>query len=252
MIRATAKARSILNRSGPLTLLLDNSVLRFGVSHEETLVKTATSAYFARARVQYEPEQHRCVADNVQYLAPIAYLARKSFLQLKTSAEIMDEAAKHPSGHFRGYSYYSHSLFADVAVESVDGWVFPTIGPSWMNLAKPEDQQQQRLSASTDPLYHSLRNILGQNKSQDAWHICTAERHGLFGFLTMDFKLVRHLYSLRQNEPIKSLKTKILTPKTLADELNLAPVDSRMLCYNDASYPVEPNALVVRQRPSRR
>ena len=80
--------------------------------------------------------------------------------------------------------------------------------------------------------------MLGKRNSQDAYHIYTAEKEGLYCFLTMDFKLLKNIKSQVNNKIIKSLKTKILSPEDLGNELGLLPITLRAFSYHDASYPV--------------
>uniref|UniRef100_UPI001C204233 hypothetical protein n=1 Tax=Enterococcus faecalis TaxID=1351 RepID=UPI001C204233 len=63
----------------------------------------------------------------------------------------------------------------------------------------------------------------------DAWHIRTAERHELFCFLIMDRKLLATCHSQRKKEPLKSLKTKILSPQGFAAVLGMKSVAPRFL-----------------------
>lgn len=48
------------------------------------------------------------------------------------------------------------------------------------------------LSECADPLFRSLVGLLGEQNSLDAYHIFTAEMHGLNAFLHFDLKLDRH------------------------------------------------------------
>lgn len=135
---------------------------------------------------------------------------------------------------------YDLNLFADLALDSIDGLTFPYIGPSWMNLSDISTQQADRLKAyaQRDPEYASLVKILGPKNSQDAWHIRTAEIHNLFCFLTMDFKLIKALNAQKGTDRIKGLKTRVLTPIELGKELGLFPINPLILSYTNASFPV--------------
>lgn len=65
--------------------------------------------------------------------------------------------------------------------------------------------------------YASLVAVLGRKNSQDAWHIYTAEKHNLFCFLTMDFKLVTCLEAQKNAPRIRSMKTAVMTPAAFID-----------------------------------
>jgi hypothetical protein len=83
-----------------------------------------------------------------------------------------------------------------------------------MNLPDSREQQRQRLQAKEmeDPEYASLVAVLGRKNSQNARHIRTAEKFGLFCFLTMDFRLIETLAAQRNSPRIRALKTSIMTP----------------------------------------
>ena len=63
----------------------------------------------------------------------------------------------------------------------------------------------------------------------------------MFCFLTMDYKLLKALSSRAKSEPIRSLKTKVLTPEQLGKLIWLTPVNPALLSYEDASWPVRPD-----------
>ena len=90
--------------------------------------------------------------------------------------------------------------------ESIPGWLVPDVFDT-------HKSTNERLAGYEDPLYRSLLNVLGGKRmNKDAWHVVTAERHGLDCFMTMDYKLVDRLAQLRKKEPVSSLAVKVLTP----------------------------------------
>ncbi len=129
-------------------------------------------------------------------------------------AEIQDEQFRQPTGRYRGYGYFDFDILGDVEMQSIDGFVLPQMGPGYLNLPSAAEQQGRRLlHARRDPRYAALVAQLGEKNSQDAWHIHTAEIHGLFCFLTMDFKLLRTIEAASRKDPVKSLRTLVLTPE---------------------------------------
>lgn len=258
---STFAARLRLRHCQPMNILVDNSLLAHAVTHETAWISTGVSAwgsheietgYSARIPVRHKDETREF--QNVQYLAGIAHLAKRGDLSLMTSSELELEQWNHPTGRFRGYGYFDKSLFSDLKLRSIDGIPPVAIGPEWMNLPSLKEQQLMRLSRSDDPLYLGLEKLLGPKNSQDAWHIRTAEIHGMFCFLTMDFRLCKILDGRRNQEPVRSLQTKVWTPMQLGKYLGLIPVNPVLLSYNDASYPVRadlhwPNS--KRNRPRR-
>jgi hypothetical protein len=244
---ATKNARSSLAKSGPISILLDNTVLYHGVTHETVWVSTGTkkwggvhefeSGYAARVPVHPRNDGSR-EYENTKFLPALAHLARLGHIRLLTSAELGDEEFRQPAGRYSGYGMFDHSVFSGLPIESVDGRVFPNMGPEAWDLPTPAEQQRSRLAASDDAFYRSMVGVMGGRNSQDAWHIATAERHGLFCFLTMDWKLLRTLDAVKSKEPVRSLRTRVMTPKQLGEHLSLVPFPTFMLSYDDASFPV--------------
>lgn len=157
-------------------------------------------------------------------------------MEFCTSAELQDELYRQPSGRFRGYGSFDHSLLSRITMESVDGHAIGVTGPRWMGLPNHKDQQQARLASRDDPLYLALVSIMGQKNNLDAWHIFTAERHGMNCFLTMDFKLEKLAKANAHREPFRSLKTRIITPKDFGTELGLMPINPVIFSYHGASW----------------
>ena len=129
---------------------------------------------------------------------------------------------------------------AGIKLDSVDGSAFPDMGPSWMLLPSAREQLKQRLERleETDADFASLVAVLGKKNSQDAWHIRTAERFGLFCFLTTDFSLLATLDAQRNSSRIKALKTTVMTPAALGSHLGIDPIAPHLFSYTDASFPV--------------
>lgn len=240
---STCRARMRLKRQ-PLTILLDTNILPYGVTHETQWVSAGRSEQWPVELGQYvrvpvhAHDKRSAEYRNVCHLIGIAHLARCGMLTLKTSSELMTESYRLSAARVFGGGYYDYGVFKGLTIESVDTWP-----GGFLDLADIADKKQQRarLSASTDPLYERLVELLGPANSQDAWHIRTAEGHACHCLLTMDFKLLRAIDAVRQLEPFPSLKTKVMTPEALGKELGLVPVPTVLLSYHDASFPVRPD-----------
>lgn len=238
-----------MKRSGPLGILVDNTVLAHGVTHETAWISTGTqkwglhdidTGHAARIPV-HSPDNESETYQNIRYLPGIASLAREHLIFLKASAELAAERSRHPMGRFSGYGYFDYDVFGDVTVDSIDGHVDLVLGPSYWNLPNATEQQRARLAKESDPEYLALLQVLGQKSSQDAWHIWTAEKYGLFCFLTMDFRLRRTLDSQKGSARLKSMRTRVMTPLEFGKYFDLIPVHTNILSYNDASFPVRPD-----------
>lgn len=243
--KSAMRAKAWLRANGGLRILVDNTVLYHAVTHETGWVSTGKghwgpheieTGYAARIPVHpadLDSREYR----NICFLPGLAHLARQGLAKIYTSAELLDEQFRQPSGRYRGYGYFDRSLFRGLKIESIDGHVFPTTGPSYLNLPSAEEQQRSRIDQHrTDPGFAALAQCLGSSNSQDAWHIYTADTHGLFCFLTMDFKLIKSVEAQARAGPIRSLNTKVLTPEQLAGCIGLMRFPPRLLSYHDASF----------------
>lgn len=244
---STFAARRQLSRRKPMNILVDNTVFAHAVTHETAWISTGISkwgaheietGYSARIPVRHNDQTREYL--NVQYLAGIAHLARRGYLSLMTSSELALEQWWQPMGRFRGYGIFDFSLFSGIKFRSINGLPPVVLGPQWMGLPSLKEQMQERLFQSDDPLYRGLERLLGIKNNQDAWHIRTAEVHGMDCFLTMDFKLCKTLDQRRNQEPIRSLRTKVWTPMQLGKCLGLIPVDPVLFSYNKADCLVRP------------
>lgn len=253
--QATRGARPTLSAERPLSVLVDNTVLDIAVTHEGKWITHSRGAYVARVPVYGRgntSDRHR----QASYLTGIAHLTRLGLMRLHQSAELQEEQFRQPSGRYRGYGYADYSLFQDLKMESIDGWVFSTMGPSWMNLPSQGEQQRKRLRQSEDSLFQGLfallKQQLGEKCSQDAWHIRTAEQHGLFCFLTTDSSLLKACRSLAKKEPLRSLTTRVMTPEELGLHLGIRPVRPYLLSYNDADWFVRMDHTMPEERRRKR
>ena len=264
---STHKARSRLARSGPVTVLIDNSVLGHGRTHETVNhmqkinwppgSEPGEVPIIYRAPIDFTKKDRELVYQNIRYLPGIAHLARLGFLTLRTSFELLSERNHQPIGRFRGEKgWFDYWLFENINIESVDGYDIPDYDLEYFSKNPtvdkfiystdidplgmyPENKQKQRdrVSGLNDPLYKGLAKILPQKSNLDAWHIRTAEVHGLFCFLTMDFKLRRIIEQKKKREPISSLRTMVLTPKEFGQHIGLWPIEPQIceLAESDAA-----------------
>ena len=252
--RSTRQARRWLTDSDRISVLIDNSTLRYARTHETVsitqLVNWPPGSEPTEVRIPYRAqrvfkEEHQGINENIPYLPGIAYLARIGMLKLMTSRELKSEQNHHPVGAVQGHmGWFDYWIFEGIDIESVDGYEAPnfdlenfrnnpTINKVICSTDKdplnmhPENMKKmnERISQSTDPLYKGLMKLLPKKSNFDAWHIRTAEVHGLFCFLTMDLKLCDAIEKNRSNEPIASLRTKVMTPAELGRYIGLSPID---------------------------
>ena len=237
---STHRARIRLAGSGPVAVLIDNSVLGHGRTHETVVHMQKINwppggepgevPIIYRSPIDFTKEDRESVYQNIRYLPCIAHLARLGFLTLRTSFELLSERNHQPMSRFQGEKgYFDYWLFKDSNIESVDGYDVPDFDLEYFSNNPtvdklicstdidpleiyPENKQKQRnrVSGSDDPLYKGLAKILPKTWNLDAWHIRTAEAHDLFCFLTLDCKLQRFFEQNRNKPPISSLRTKVM------------------------------------------
>jgi len=238
---STVPARMQLRRTGPLKILIDNSVLGHSITHESGWISTGVkkwghldieTGYAARIPV-HSPTNDTRTYNEVRYLAGIAALAKRGALQLFDSSELKAEQFRQPMGRFRGYGYFDLGLFNNVKIANIDRGLH-------LDLQDPKEAQLKRVASCNDPQFRSLLKLLGQKNSLDAYHIYTAERFGLFAFLHIDFRLEAVIAQHSTNPVLANLKTKVLKPSQLGKLLGLLPIDTNILSYEGSSFPVHP------------
>lgn len=244
---ACRPAERKLHGKPPLRMLIDTCVLGHAVTHETRWISTGevewcgamrSTGYAARVPIHSRKNGTDDYRD-VCYLTAITNLVRKGRIMLFTSAELEEEQVRQPAGRCRGYSYFDYSLLSGIPMPSVDGSAEEMITPTWTASAAAA-RQRQRIAGSGDLLYEALferlKHQLGPNGTQDAWHVRTAEQHGMFCFLTMDRPLLNACRQLAKKEPLRSLTTRIMSPTDFAAQLGLRRMPPDMLSYNDASW----------------
>ena len=240
-------------RDNNIRVLIDNSTFQYGRTHETILDKQVvhwppesdpSEVEMLRQVPKYYKESEKKVWDNLVYLPAIAYLARTEPF-LFTSRELLNELNHQQIGRSRGrIGWCDYNLFEGIEIPSIDGYdaiefdlEYFSRNPTFNGIISstdidpfgtyPDNQEKmnERISESTDPLYKGLVTLLPKRMNFDAHHISTAEKYGLFCFLTMDFRLHEHMKRLENKEPIASLQTKVMTPEEFGKYWGLPPVD---------------------------
>lgn len=244
---STFRAQKIIQERGGASALVDVTVLYHAVVMESGWINTGPSSWGSQeistgymARVPVRPDDDNSPeARSIRYLPGIASLFRRSHLSLFSSSELEDEQYRQPSGRYGGYGYYDFTLLHPNQLKSIDGHIFPQLGPSWLKSPPLHEQQRCRIdSYRKDDTFDELVRTLGQKNSQDAWHLYTAEKYGLDYFVTMDFKFLRTIAAQKNSRAISNLKTKAISPEELGSLLKLIPISPRLFAYHNASFPV--------------
>lgn len=244
---STYRSRQKLKASNVKRLLIDNTILAHGVTHETVWVDTGKSiwggqhevdtGYSARIPVHRDDDESEA-GRSVRYLPGLASLARRGHLCLAHSDELRDERMTQPAGRFSGYGCYDYSMFSGVRFETIHDPTYSAILTRDPLVPSVKEQRKRRLEAKRDVLYKNLVKVLGPKNSQDVWHIATAEHNDCYCFLTMDFRLIRNVRAQANNRIIKSLKTRVLSPEEFGREFSIYPISPRLFSYHGASFPV--------------
>jgi hypothetical protein len=243
---ATRQALKKLAAAGVKRVLVDNTVLAHGVTHETAWVSTGKArwgdhevetGYAARIPVHDDHDQS-AAARSVRYLPGIVSLAKRGHLTLAVSRELQDEQWAQPLGRFSGYGYFDLSLFGGIAFDVIEDPQYSVVFGDSTAFPSVREQRSRRLATKEDPLYRELLSVLGTSNSQDAWHIVTAECNACYCFLTMDFSLIRSVRAQAKNKVIEALKTRVLSPEEFGREFSITPISPRLFSYHRASFPV--------------
>jgi len=235
------QAEMHLRKTGPIRVLIDNSALGHGVTHETAWMNTGKSlwggqipvdtGYSTRIPVHAQDSSDRIYRE-VTYLVGIAELAKRGHVELVTSAELLAESWRQPIGRFRGYGTQDLNVFDGIQMPSVDGHHFDAVDP--------KAAQQARLAESTAEPFATLARLLPKKSNLDAWHIHTAHTHGLYCFLAVDFPLTDNFRRASQRKEFPQLNTRLMLPSELAAAIQLRPIETFAISYQDASWFVHP------------
>ncbi|WP_188819618.1 hypothetical protein [Novosphingobium indicum] len=228
-----------------IELLIDSNVHSHTITHETGWVVTGESRFGSAvrgtgyaARIPVYPKGSKSETyEDVCYLAAIAQLAKVERAKLWTSHHLILERDPHPRARYADVGWFDFNLFGRNELPSIDGDPYDKIlsvpfSPQAWTAPALKDVLQQ----SQDELYLALLKVMGPTNSQDAWHIRTAEVHGLYSFLTMDKKLLNIVHSQRDRPVMKNLKTKVMSPKMLGKELGLKPIELRHFDHESSSW----------------
>lgn len=238
---STFQAEMYLRRTGPITVLIDNSALGHRVTHETAWINTGKvlwggkapvdTGYSARIAV-HAPDSSDRIYREVTYLVGIAELAKRGYIKLVTSAELAAESWRQPIGRFRGYQNQDLNIFDGIPMPLVDGHHFDAVDP--------KAAQQARLARSTEEPFVTLAQMLPKKSNLDAWHIHTAHKHGLYCFLAVDFPLMENYGRALQRKGFPQLDTKLMLPSELAAAIQLRPIETFAISYEGSSWFVRP------------
>lgn len=254
---ATMAARRRLSNDEPLTLLVDSNIHTHAVTHNDAWIDTGTvlaggklpvsTGYAARVPVYSEQEKSREYED-ICYLTGLTYLARKQYLSMFTSRELMAEQDRQPPTRFSPTGYADLSLLSRLDIQPIDDWSTDAIihRPSRAGVSLNQFQLN-RVNSSRDETFRKIWKIFGNQPkmSLDAWHLRTAHTFSLSGILTMDYSLANTFAHNKIKLVTAGITANIWTPKSLGKELGISALKPNLFGYNDDGFPVR-NDLYLR------
>jgi len=255
MWAAIGRARHMLRRSPTPRILIDTSVFTNSVTHETRWISNGRlsripgleSGYSARVPIHARDDTSELYRE-ICFLAPLGRLFNEKLLAPFTSGELDTELWRFPPSLHRGGGRDDLSVFR-VRPERIDNVRLDA-------LVHPRDvamqMQQARINACTEEPFVSLVKVLGADNSFDAFHIHTAEKHGLDAFMHLDLKLSRMLKAQERRPVIEGLRSKVLLPSQLAALYKVKPVPPYVMSYEGARFHVRPDLNAGGKRASSR
>lgn len=270
LIRLSLFPAEILLKKYKVKILIDNCVIAHGVTHGDEWIGPGgpkssdcwddiKPGYLARVPIYSRYSKSRLYKD-VKCLVPISQLAKLNVVELYTSKELLSERDHQPTGRYQGRWWFKYSLFDIGKIPSIDGHDKIYFNPEEMLNEKtrktlkrgnitskdidpfgifPDNQKKQRLRiqsyAESNDILDRLTKLLGSTSSQDAYHIYTAEKYGMYCFLTTDYKLVKKFRNIQNNKNALEINTKVMTPSEFAKRFMLVPIPPHWLSYCDKS-----------------
>lgn len=235
---------------GSIGILIDSNVHHHAVTHETGWISTGEArsfpavrgtGYAARVPV-FRQGSKSPNYENVCYLAAIAQLAKIGRAKLWTSHHLILERERHPRSRFADTGWFDFNLFGRGELPSIDGDPWDEINIAPFSILKPKPVGiVEALSKSDDEIFLALKRVMGEKNSQDAWHIRTAEAHGLYCFLTMEKSMLNIMHAQRNRPVVKGLKTRVMSPKMLGMALGLKPIELKHFDYQDSTWFVRPD-----------
>ena len=173
---AASLASRQLDRSNPPKILVDNSVLRFGVTHSNAWISTGTKLWGGkipvetgyRARVPKTfPTSSAWVAENeVPFFAPLVHLGLSGHIRYFRSHDLEIERVRHILNKYVG-NMYGLNVWNRVKFEHVDFVPRDHISRIWSPASWSKEQQIEDLNELDDSDFLLLVATLGRHHTLD-------------------------------------------------------------------------------------
>jgi hypothetical protein len=233
-----------LNKNEPLRVVVDNSVLRHGLTHTNTWVSTGTklwggvhpidTGHTARIARSYPPRLAVIYEREVPYFAALASLGKTGHIRYCTSRQLEAERWRQPSyNRFR----FGLNVWTSLEFESLPD--APGTRASSYTITREScsaSAQTGRVLAEADEGFLRLARYIDRKHVLDLHHVWTAKHGGCTVFLTTDSRFRRVFANLPTKARECFNPVRVMSPSELGCELGLRRVSHRLLTPLDADW----------------
>lgn len=237
-------ARAKLAKTDRLVVLVDNTCLRWGITHRTNVLPLGSREWGGEAFEAFVTQRRPLSANpdaelNLRHIVGIAQLARESLLDAKSYWLLRGERTY--KAILRQRTVMDFDAWQDVELQDVDdplelggikiardilglsaGYSLNVDGEPTRN---SRHALEQMVKMNRDARFLEIWAALGshQKMSFDAHHIWFAEKHGCAIFLTYDTKLLNVWNSVLRSRKNPQCAVRVLSPSTLGGELSIDP-----------------------------
>lgn len=245
MIRLAALPGKLkLRKSRPLHVLIDNSVLRHGLTHTNAWISTGTklrggvvpidTGFSARIPRRYPPHQAKIYEEEVPYFAALTHLGKSGHITYFTSEQLQFERIRQPSyNRFR----YGLNVWMSVPIKSLPF----RLGGTDCSIADRQwasaEAQSRRVLKWAGEDFQRLAAMVPMKHILDFYHLWLAKKGGCSIFLTTDSRFQRFCANLPSDTRNELSGVSVKRPSELATELGLHPIPYKLLTPLGASFP---------------
>ena len=230
-------------------ILIDNCVLRHGLTHSNAWISTGTvlwgcevpveTHHTARVPRNYEAGHQDIYEIEVPYFASLSRLAIDRRILLFTSRELLRERYRQPGyNRFRfGMNLWSKAPIEMLPDLSRSQSVSCLLGPNQLRDHWSKNEQVRRLRATADSDFLKLTKSIPDAHILDLYHLWTAKYTDCSIFLTTDGRFRRFFENnLKRSICENFCSVRIMAPSELGRELGLAPIPHDLLTPLDSDW----------------
>ncbi|MBU8541344.1 hypothetical protein ACFOD3_26290 [Falsiroseomonas tokyonensis] len=182
-------------------------------------------------------DKDTAIGQELRFLDGIALLSQLDLLILHQSRELRSEQWRQTAGRYMGYGIYDRAVKYKFTPFNEQLHDIHRLGCDITEQFSTKQKHQEWLKHISDEPFKTLVAQLGSHHTLDAWHVHSAQVHGIEYFLTTDFKIINALRN--KNRTLQRvLKVRALRPSELAAEIGLLPVDLDKVLIQSGDVPI--------------